>query len=47
MGKNSPANAGDTGSVPGPEDSPHLGAAKSMCHSYSGLHTLGPVSHNQ
>ena len=29
------------------EDSTRLGAAKSMCHNYSGLHTLGPVSHNQ
>ena len=32
--KNPPANAGDTGSSPGPGRSHMPGATKSMCHNY-------------
>ena len=32
--KNPPVNAGDMGSIPGPEDSTCLGATKPVCHNY-------------
>ena len=34
MNKNLPANAGNTGSVPDPEDPPCRGTAKPVCHNY-------------
>ena len=34
MVKNPTANAGDTGSSPGPEDPTCHGAAKPVCHNY-------------
>ena len=43
--KNPPANAGDTGSIPGPEDPTCRGATKTMHHHYWAF-TLEPASHN-
>ena len=44
--KNSPANAGDTVSIPGLGISLMLGNTKPMHHNYWSLCTLGPVFHN-
>ena len=35
-----PPNAGDTGSIPGTEDSTFHRAARPMCHNYGSPHTL-------
>ena len=43
--KNLPANAGDTGSIPGPEDPTCHGAAKSVCHDCC-AYALEPACHN-
>ena len=40
--KNLPANAGDMGSIPGPQED-----SKPVPHSYWSLHALEPVLHNQ
>ena len=42
-GKNLPANAGDTHSIPGPEDPTCLRATKPVRHDYR-VHALEPTS---
>ena len=43
--ENLPANAGDMGSGPGPEDPTCRGATKPVCHNYWAC-VLEPTSHN-
>ena len=43
VNENSPANAGDMGLIPDPEDSACHGAIKPLDHSDWSLHTLEPV----
>ena len=45
MVKNPAADAGDTGTVPDPEEHTRHGATKPTCHNYWAC-TLEPVSHN-
>ena len=46
MDKNPPANGGDTGGIPGPDDSTRCGATKPVSHNY-GARALGPESQNR
>ena len=47
MVKNLPANAGDPGLIPAPEDPTCPGATKPTHHNYRSRRTLEPVLHNE
>ena len=47
MVKNLPANAGDMGLIPGPEDSTCPGATNHMSHNYWSLLALEPILHKR